>query len=214
MQTFKDVLEILYFLSAPVIVYLAYKALGQIKATKDQVIEAQKNRISNSKRETYTIAAKKCDEFLTIIIPIIDVLDKAKKKSGVSFFEKSQVTISKNKIEVKPNYSSKDEIIKVFNLPLLDLLNPLESFSLFFVSGVAEEKIGYLTIGKTFCSTVKDYLPAIVSLSEGEHFKNILSLFQIWNCRFEKVRLEKEKVRIEKELSNNKGFSIKAIGTE
>ncbi|MBX2947634.1 MAG: hypothetical protein KF704_00030 [Crocinitomicaceae bacterium] len=214
MQTIRDILEIIYFISGPVVAYFAFKALGQINEAKKQVTETKESRIISSKREAYKIAAEKCEYFMTTIIPLIDNLDRAVKESGVTYFEKSQVEITTDGIKVKPFYKDKDEINKVFNLPNLELFNPLESFSLFFVSGVAEEKIGYLTIGSTYCNTVRTYAPLIVTLSNEKHFNNTLYLFKTWNARQEKENLEKEKTRIDKQLSENKSISIKTIGAE
>lgn len=214
MQTIKEILEIIYFISGPIVAYFAFKALGQISEAKKQVLETRESRIISSKREAYKIAADKCDYFMTTIIPLINNLDKAVKANGITFFEKSQIEITQDGIKVKPFYKDKEEVDKVFNLPNLELFNPLESFSLFFSSGVADEKIGYLTIGNTYCDTVKKYAPLLVTLSEGKHFNNTLFLFKIWNARLEKENLEKEKKRIDKQLSENKSISIKTIGIE
>ncbi len=214
MQTIKDILEIIYFISGPVVAYFAFRALEQINEAKKQVTETKESRIINSKREAYKIAADKCEYFMTTIIPLIDNLDKAVKANGVTFFEKSHVEITTDGIKVKPFYKDQDEIGKVFSLPNLELFNPLESFSLFFASGVAEEKIGYLTIGSTYCNTVRKYAPLLVTISDGKHFNNTLHLFKIWNARQEKENLEKEKKRIDKQLSENKSISIKTIGAD
>lgn len=214
MQTFKDILEIIYFVSGPIIAFFAFKALGQIKEAKKQVSETKESRIVSSKREAYKIAADKCDCFMATIIPLINNLDKAVRENEITFFEKSIVEISNDGIKVKPRFKDKEEIDKVFGLPNLELFNPLESFSLFFASGVADENIGYLTIGQTYCSSVRRFLPLIVMLSKDKHFVNILYLFRIWNSRIEKEKLEKEKKRIDKELLENKDYSIKSIGTE
>lgn len=214
MQTIRNILEVIYFISGPVVAYFAFRALAQINEAKKQVTETKESRIISSKREAYKIAADKCDYFMTTIIPLIDNLDRAVKASGVTYFEKSQVEITADGMKVNPFYNDKEEIVKVFSLPNLELFNPLESFSLFFVSGVAEEEIGYLTIGNTYCNTVRKYAPLLVTLSEGKYFKNTLFLFKIWNARLEKENLEKEKTRIDKQLSENKSISIKTIGAE
>ncbi|WP_319482473.1 hypothetical protein [uncultured Draconibacterium sp.] len=214
MQTLKDFLEIIYFVSGPIIAFLAFKALGQIKEAKRQVAETRESRIISSKREAYKIAADKCDYFASKIIPIINNLDKAFKENEFTFFENSIVEMTKDGYSVKPYFKDKDEIDRVFALPCLELFNRLESFSLFFTSGVAEDNIGYLTIGHTYCNTVRKYLPMIIILSDNKHFANILILYKTWNSRIEKEKLEKEKKRIDDELVKNKDFKIKSIGTE
>jgi len=214
METVKSILEIVYFLSGPLIAYFAFKALGQISETRKQVNETKETRQISSKRESFKIAAEKCEYFMTTIIPLMNTLDKAVKEADITYFDKSIVKITPEGINVKPHYENEEEVDKVFNLPNLELFNPLESFSLFFVSGVAEEKIGYLTVGQTFCGTVKYYLPLLVQLSENKHFNNTLALFSIWHQRMEKDRLEKEKAKIDKALNESKDVSIDAIGTK
>lgn len=216
MDTLKDILEIIYFISGPVITYFAFRALGQINEAKKQVLEAKETRIINSKRDAYKIAAEKCEYYMTTIIPLINNLDRAVKESNITFFEKSTVIIDNEGIKVKPEYKDKEEMEKVWTkLPNLELFNLLESFSLFFCSGVAEEKIGYLTLGVTYCRSVKRYLPLIVSLSNNnKHFANTIQLFRIWNGRLETEKLEQEKKLIEKALDSNKSITIKSIGTE
>ncbi len=136
------------------------------------------------------------------------------EKKKITFFDNSRVEISGDKITVKPNYADDAEYDLVWNLPILKVLNSLESFSLYFVSGVADEKIGFLTIGPTFCNTVKRYLPHLIDLTENDNFSSIIQLFTIWNARIENNKLEKEKERIENELNKSKPKSINTIGTE
>src|SRR5690554_5656423 len=154
MDKLKDILEIIYFISGPVIAYLAFRALGQINEAKKQVTETKESRIISSKREAYKIAADKCEYFMLTIIPLINNLDKSIKDNGVTFFDNSKVEITNGGIKVKPQFKDQQEIEKVFDLPNLELFNPLESFALFFTSGVAEEKVGYLTLGQTYCNSV------------------------------------------------------------
>ena len=214
MEILKNILEIIYFLCGPLIAFFAFKALEQISETRKQVNETKENRLISSKRESFKIAAEKCEHFMTTIIPLINNLDEAVVESKVSFFEKSETILTKDGINVIPRFKDKDEVSKVFDLPNLELFNPLESFSLFFVSGVAEEKVGYLTVGHTFCSTVKKYAPLLVRLSDETYFNNTLKLFSIWSHRIEKERLEKEKTKIDKALNESKEITIEAIGTK
>lgn len=214
MQTIKDIIEIIYFISGPVIAYFAYRALGQINEAKKQVNETKESRVISSKRDSYKIAADKCEYFMTTIIPLMNNLDRAIKENGIIFFDNSNVEMTNYGIKVKPNFKDEDEINKVFALPTLELFNPLESFSLFFTSGVAEEKVAFLTVGRTYCRSVKEYLPLIVMLSEDKYFINIIHLYMTWNSQIEKEKLENEKKRIDEELLKNKSISIKSIGSE
>jgi hypothetical protein len=215
MQTIKDIFEMIYFISGPLIAFFAFKALGQIKEARQQVFETKENRIISSKRESYKIAADKCEYFLNTITPLIDNLDKEVKDRNINFFKRARVTVNENNINVQIDSFDKAELDKVMvEIPTLELFNPLDGFSLFFTSGVAEENIGYLTVGQSYCDTVERYLPLIAIFSKNKHFTNIIELYKIWNSRLQCERLEMDKMRIDKELKDKKGLSIKTIGTE
>lgn len=215
MDKIKDVLEIIYFISTPLLVLFAYKALGQIKMAKDQIEESRTSRKLNSKRESYKLAAEKCDHFLNILIPQMNSIDKKLEKEESKFFDKSEVIIDNENIIVEPSTTEPEALVKlILDIPILDLLNALEGFAVFFVSGVADEKVAFLTIGRTYCNTVRKFLPLIVPLSDnGEHFVHTLKLFTIWNSRIEKDNLEKEKAEIDKKLKKTQSVKINPIGT-
>ena len=211
MQTIKDILELIFLISGPIVAYFGFRALGQINELIKQVTEPTESRMISSKREAYKIASDQCAYFTTSIIPLIDNLDHVVEANGITFFEKSRVETISDVIKVIPFFKDKEEISKVFSLPNLELFNSLESFSMFFASGVASEKIGYLIIGTTYCNVVSKYLALLGTLSDGRHFNNTLYLFKIWNARQEKEQLEKEKKKSDKKLSINKKIYINKI---
>jgi len=206
MQIVKQILEILYFLSGPVVAYLAYKALGQIK-------EARKTRVVNAKREAFTITAEKCEFYMSTIIPLIDKVDEELRIRNINVLKNSTFTVTDHGLKINIKFASEEERRIVFlELPTLDLFNKIESFCLFFVSGVAEEKLGYLTVGNTFSHTIKRYLPLIGQLSIEGHYQNTMQLFTIWNNRREKEKLETSKKAIDKKLEQTKEIRIPFIG--
>jgi hypothetical protein len=215
MTELRTILELIYFVSGPFLAFVAILGLRQIKEARNQVIEAKSSRILSAKRDAFKIAADKCTYYMEIIIPLMNNLDASIKEKKVTFFEKSVVTLGTDNIKLKPHPLTEQEKETLYSLPLTELFNPLESFALFFTSGVADEQVGYLTIGHTYCNYIKEYLPILVILSKDRsHYNNIMRLFFIWQGRKEKQRLESEKKKIEKELSGNKEIIVKPIGTE
>ncbi len=211
MQTIKDILEVIFFICGPLVAYFTFKVLGQINESRMQDKGTKLSQIINSKRESYKMAAVQCSYFNTTIVPLIDKLDKTVKANGITFFEKSQVNFVSDIIKVKPFYQDNEEKNKVFNLPNLELFNALESFSMFFASGVASEKIGYLTIGTTYCNAVGKYAPLLATLSDGKHFNNTLYLYKIWNARQQKEQQDKEKRKIDKKASIYKKVYVNSV---
>lgn len=213
METTKEILEILSLISGPVIAVFAFFGLRQIKEARNQVIEAKQTRITSAKRDSFRVAADKCTYYFETIIPLIDAIDKEIDSNGIKYFEKSKVTIENNTIKVDPFYEASD-FEKIKKMSFVKILNPLEGFSLFFTSGVADESIGFLTVGQTYCGSVKKLLPILAPLAGDKYFKNTLQLFLMWHSRLEKEKLETERQRIDKQLSKTMTVSVKPIGTE
>ncbi|PIB30960.1 hypothetical protein BFP77_02565 [Maribacter sp. 4U21] len=207
MELTKDILEIIYYLTAgPLLVYIAIRGLKQIKVAKQ-------NSRTNNKREAFKSAAEQCCVFGEKIIPLEGNLRDEKH----SFFDKFNVKIKEKGFEIKPNGDVlEDEIDKLNNSKYItDLLNSLEGFAVYFISGVAAEKIGYITTGRSYCEIVKRLMPVIALSFKNGHYKNLMLLFIEWNNRLEKEKLEFKKREIEKKLNNKgEGLKINPIGVK
>ena len=214
MENIKLTLELIYFISGPLLLVVAWKGLNQIIEARNQVEETKKSRIISSKREAFKIAAEKCEHYLTHIIALQNTLNKEIENKNITFFNNSEVSIDGNNISTKSKYASDEERELILNLPTLEVFNSMESFAIFFTSGIADEKVAFLTVGNTYCFSVRHYLPYLLKLSNGGTYKNMLSLFVTWNTRIEKQKLEKEKEKIEKKLSKTTEKIVKPIGTE
>ena len=214
MQTIKDILELIFFISGPLVAYFTFRVVGQINESRRQEKGTKLSQMINYKRESYKMAAVQCAYFTTTIVPLIKNLDKEIKANGISYFEKSEVHFVSDIIKVKPFFQDNEEKNKVFSLPNLELFNALESFSMYFASGVAAEKIGYLTNGTKYCNTVSKYAALLATLSDGKHFNNTLYLYKIWNARQEKEQLDKEKKKIDKRVCINKKIYLNTIVTD
>jgi hypothetical protein len=93
--------------------------------------------------------------------------------------------------------------------------NCLETFSVFFVSRVADENVAFDCVGHTFCRTVRKYMPDLLLQSEnGCYYKDILTLFLRWNSRLEIRKLAEDKRSIEKRLEELNDKPIRPIGAD
>ena len=214
MEQFRDYLEILYFLSCPALVVIAYIALAQIKLAKNQIeVQRNANRVS-AKRDALRLTSEQIKEYGTTIIPIINTLDKKIKDGNIEFFKKSEVVIGDDNFKVNP-CSDDAEIEKLKNIipEFLNVMNALEGFSVFFVSGVADEKLAYRSLSTTFCNSVKNFLPLIVILSsDSNSFSITMKLFSIWNNRLDSEAIEQQMQGLEKKLRSKKEKTIRIIG--
>ena len=89
---------------------------------------------------------------------------------------------------------------------LISFLNSLEGFALFFVSGIAEEKVGYQETATSFCEGVKRYMPVIwLVRSVGVRYESTVN-------RQECEALTKSKESIQAKLKGIKTEDIKTLG--
>ena len=214
MDVAKDILEIIYFLSGPALVIVAFMALAQIKVAKSHVEEQKRAATIGAKRDSLKVAAEQIKDYSTNIIPMINELDKKISKGGVKFFDNSETFISDDGIRVKPSTDTED--IKSV-MPILEVftktMNAVEGFATFFVSGVADEKIAYRSLSTTFCDTLKKNMPLIVMLSsDANSYSATLTLFSIWSNRLDAEDLEKQRVELEDKLKNKQEKTIKIVG--
>lgn len=216
MEKIRDILEIIYFLSGPALVVAAIYGLKQIKIATAQINETRESRIISSKREAFKIAAEQCKYYSETIIPLLNKLDKIIDEKQLEYFEKSEISITGDKIVVKP-YMENDALGKVFNECLEELhtaINFIEGFSVYFITGVAAEIVGYKTLGRTYTNSVKKLLPIIIPFGKDGSYNNTKSLFVTWHTRFEKEKLLKEKAEVEEKIKKQKTITIDAIGTK
>jgi hypothetical protein len=199
METLRKILELLYFVSGgPVLALFAFFALKQITVAK------QASKIA-SLRDAYRLAAEQAHSYATEIVPKLNALYRAAKESGFTLFDDAKVTIFDHRVEIERAPGNVDidkleTIIPVF----MEAINRLETFSLFFTSKVADERIAFSSVGATFVFNVKRLLPLLVISANNGNHENVMRLFLLWNRRIEMQKLEREKGSIEAQLRGMK----------
>ena len=148
--------------------------------------------------------------------PLLNKLDFKIESENVKVFSQFKIEVTIDSIKAIPLSQDID-----LNIPLevledfLNAANALEAFATYFTSGVADEKLACLSIGKTFCDSVKNLAPILVlSRNDGRHFTAALSLLSIWNTRLEKEKLSKQKEKIEEQLKKQHSVKINTVGTD
>lgn len=207
METLKAVLELIYFISAPIIAIIAAFGLWQIKVTRDSArMQATRSALS--------LSAQQCDHYLRVISPLQDKLHNAIQERGITYLDLAEVTVEPNQVRVKFNKPDDFlEQIQKLTLELLNVLNAMEAFSLFFTTGSADERIAYSSVGSTFCNSARRLLPEIVPHLDSGHFRNLYKLFLTWNSRIESEKLFREKKALDQKLSKVDDKFIQPIGT-
>lgn len=207
MDNIKGILELFYFLSGPVIVFIALYGLKQLKISKDT------NKL-NAKRESFRLAGDQYAKFLEKIIPLVNELDKIVLEQNCKLMN-SKIEIKDNSIILDLDTSDLD--IEKFR-PLLEkalhIANLMEGIAIFFTTGVAAEEVAYRSIGKTYCHCVKDLMPIILIGASSKHYENIIKLFFIWYNRIESEKLLIEKEKIGDRIKSLKNKKITPLGLE
>jgi hypothetical protein len=76
----RNVLEVLYFCSGIVFVFVAIRGLRQIKVSKQIAV-------TTAKREAYKLASEQCDMFASRVVPSIYNLHTALGEANVTLFQ-------------------------------------------------------------------------------------------------------------------------------
>ncbi|MDD2382853.1 MAG: hypothetical protein PHN18_01545 [Sulfurospirillaceae bacterium] len=197
MELFKEILNILYLLSGPFIAIFAYFALQQIKVAKESIS-------INSTRDSLKLTAEQVKYYNNIIIPLQNEFNTYIKSIGTKAFQ------AKAFIPDKAFDTNFEGIVR----KLVPLANEIESFSLYFTSGVASEEQAYHSLSFTYCSNIGEILPLISEVANGKHaYTATAELYSIWQNRNENENLLKNKSEIDVRLSSIKAKCIKPIGT-
>ncbi|MDT3280686.1 hypothetical protein [Shewanella scandinavica] len=191
-------LEFVYFLSAPVVAFCAYKALEQIKVGK-------KATQTSSERESYRLAAERCEYFHKEVSPEIEKFSRLLKEKEIKFLSQCKVTIDGKKIKFEPS-KDKEQLKKlVAELEHFhELFNKLELFAMYFTSRIADEELAYHSLGSSYCRLVEKLIPLLVMKFYKEECKHIMGLFFLWNPRIQKLKDQKRINELQKELSEMK----------
>ena len=83
-------------------------------------------------------------------------------------------------------------------------LNELQTIAAAFAYGVADEKLGFQAIGRTFCDTVESTYD-ILSMARQEracpYYEGIILLYQLLHPRLSKSELSARRNELDQELS-------------
>ncbi|MEN8616964.1 hypothetical protein [Shewanella baltica] len=202
METFNELLnlarpvfETIYFLSGVVVSGCAIYALKQVALLKKSIS-------IQSKRDALKLTAEQCNDYMQVIIPLQNKLNNSIEKNGVTFFEGWTVDITKENCSVTHQGTPNTHGLE--NISCSNVLNAMETFSTYFVSGVADDTVAYHTVGTTFLHSVNKLMPVLINYRESGYYKNVTTLFIRWRCRRNEEDLIKEKEIIEQKLKSNK----------
>ena len=239
-QDLRHTLELLYFLSGPVVTILAIAALrqlqlakGALKAAEQQIIlaseavgVARRDIELRSKREAVQLAAERCEKFADRLIPRYETHLRTIKAAGVRV---DQWSLADTEFQpsslVDPDAATrwleKLHADREVMLAATAMLNDLEAFAVYFVSGAADEETAYPAIGALFCGIVEALAPHLIHLRRrapgvfaSGPFANSVGLYKLWHARSRQHDLEAQAQRINLELAMVQQPPLRPIGTD
>jgi hypothetical protein len=207
-SSIRPILEALYFMSAIALAVFAYKGLEQLRITREIANK-------NTQREAFKLAAEQCRYFAEHIVPGLSKAIEEYKQFKMTCCANTTFKVVKGEI-VDDNFNL--ELVKrdlsAAGLGLIGFLNNLEGFALFFVSGIAEETVGYRETAVAFCNQVRAFMPLIYGLrTRGARYESTVSLYEIWNNRLDCEALKRKKESIDAQLQGIENQTVKILGT-
>jgi hypothetical protein len=211
----RPILESLFFLATIALAVFAFKGLEQLKLTLVQLEITREIANKNTQREAFKLAAEQCRYYGDYIVPLQSKAREECNQFKITCFADPRFKIVGGEI-VEHNFD-KALVTKEMggDRPgLVSFLNSLEGFALFFVSGIAEEKVGYQETATSFCTGVRKYMPLIwLFRSVGVRYESTVKLYEIWSNRQESEALTKSKDSIDAKLKSIKTENVKTLGT-
>jgi hypothetical protein len=208
LKVLRDTLEVVSFASAPVLAWLAFKALNQIQVSKE-IARTQ------ASRESFRLATERCKQFADEILPLAEELRQLFLQKKLPEFQKIVVTESPENISIdwknSPNWMADiDKHRKV----TWELANDLEAWSMWFTCRIADENIAYSPCGVSFCNCVRPLLPLLMFTNKNDKwYSHTLELYMRWKNRIDHDKNIAKQQQLEKERMNLKFEIPKPIGT-
>lgn len=210
LSVLRPLFETMYFIAAVVLTIVAVKGLEQLKIAKETAKTI-------AKREAFKLAADECRNFADRVIPLATVAQNETNNLNLPSFRNPQFRVVGGDI-TNHNFSDTQLLADMPKCAhnVIQFLNALEAFSVFFASGVADESVAYRETNQVFCPFVKKYMPAIWFLRSHNlgRFESTVRLYELWTAKMDSERLEKTRDSIDLSLKNLKRDPIKPIGTD
>ena len=206
-------LETIYFISGIIIAATALYGIVQIRLLKKSIE-------TSSKHATWEKAIEYSDRYLTSNRLLINKFIAKCKDNKIPYAYTGPIGHFMPN-EIPEQFRAAHEKRLTFSDEWLPLLNDLEVISAAFASGVADEKLGFKCIGRSFCNDVIQLYDLIAESrihKTMNYYDDIVTLYDAWiikmvqeNDNFEKKNISSRKKLLEK-IVKTKESDLRAIG--
>ncbi|HEV7701747.1 MAG TPA: hypothetical protein VGO43_16060 [Pyrinomonadaceae bacterium] len=225
--TFEDmraVLEVLSFVATIALGIFGFLVLSQLRLAKasldtaKETLEAAKADMQTRiEREAVVLAAAQIDILAKEIIPTSSHLVRSLREAGLRDapweLDDHELKNTSLKEPEKAREWVKDTIEK--KISVVDLMNQLEAFAIYFVGGAADEKVAFSCAAAVFCADVELVAPFLVMVRvtpRGKFaigpYENTVALYQLWAARVKKEALDTQAARL---LAESKDIHLSEI---
>ena len=209
-------LELAYFVSQVLLMIIVLLGLRQLTLAKNQLVLSESIFRTQSKRQSVEAAVLECRRFSETIVLDCLALDQYCKKHDISYFDDVVFARTERGFTVDPSKAKKEDIVKIGEAGELlnKLINGMEAYALFFLSGVADEKIAYHCNAKTYVETAEHLFKLFpICNVDDEDAEPVKVLYMRWRKKREEADLKVQRAALDKKLSEYSVKQIKAIGT-
>jgi hypothetical protein len=99
---------------------------------------------------------------------------------------------------------------------LIKMLNELESVAMYFVSGIADERLAFPSLSRMYCAGVERLAPILISLRTNTvgsgQFPNVVALYELWNERIRLHTAMAERAELDRRAANISSREIVPFG--
>ncbi len=201
---YRTIIEGVAFLSTILIAMVGIIGLRQLFLMK---VDINSRNDRASKEKAIDASSSYLNEYCPLTVPFFNLVESEKLGS----YDGPIMTFSLNSI---PKDKLKNSILRYKCDFWLDAMNKLESISAIFANGIADEKLGFQIIGRTFCYSVESNYDLISISRKGgacDYYTNIISLYKIWRPRLKKEELKSTKQELDCAIAAIKDEIIPSI---
>jgi hypothetical protein len=132
-----------------------------------------------------------------------NVFDK-RKELNCDYFDNENWVIDTDGLEVKVECKIQKEPCEDVWFQAGELLNALDGFAVFFISGVADESVAYKAISSAYISISERYMPlAKVANNHDGYYSAHLELYVLWKNRKKQEQLQLKISDLNDEIKKN-----------
>lgn len=202
-------LESIYFIAGITLAALAGVGLRQLQLTREGIDLTRQLAEQGQARESLRLATEQCAYYGEHIVSAQQsFLEKIRKVNGkyqhalqtVNLVEPS-FTVVGNTIQI-PNFKLSDVQREMAELEPYVFMNLLEGFSIFFVSGMANEEVGYYETAIPFIEQMQYFMPCFLATRmEGRgRYISAITLYERWQKRYITEHLTVIRDNIDKQI--------------